>query len=51
MWEVGECALQANMTAAVYLSIHEPLLAPLAYKDLIGLAEHVRSAVNGEDYV
>lgn len=43
LWEVSECALKANMTAAVYLSIHEPLLGPLAYEDLVGLAEHVRS--------
>jgi hypothetical protein len=43
VWDVGECALQVNMTAAVYLSIHEPLLGPVAYEDLIGLTEHVRS--------
>lgn len=43
LWGVDECALQVNMTAAVYLSIHEPLLGPVAYEDLIGLTEYVRS--------
>ncbi|MBJ7373632.1 MAG: hypothetical protein JHD19_19465 [Pseudomonas sp.] len=46
LWEVGDCASQKNMTAAVYLSTHEPSLGPLAYEDLTGLAEHVRSAFN-----
>ncbi|WP_277761826.1 hypothetical protein [Pseudomonas sp. A34-9] len=46
LWEVGGCALQANITAAVYLSTHEPLLGPVAYEDLIGLTEHVRSVLD-----
>lgn len=40
--EASECGM-TNMAAAVYLSIHEPLLGPLAYEDLVGLADHIRS--------
>jgi hypothetical protein len=43
LWEVEECAFKSNISAAVYLSIHELLLGPLAYKDLAGLTEHIRS--------
>jgi len=43
LWEVSECALKSNMTAAAYLSIHEPSLGPAAYEDLVALTEYVCS--------
>ncbi|MBN6112952.1 hypothetical protein [Xanthomonas bonasiae] len=44
LWEVKEQALKLGLTPAEYLAQYEPEFGPVAYSDLEGLAEHIRSA-------